>query len=760
MIKTYYIKFLLYLGLLMLPLVGQAQLYIAGTVNDEKTGEGIQNKEVNIVINDSLLLDPPLITDKYGQFKDTLMSDCKISNVRAFVYDCKYEARQVLINNPGNIALFNFDICTNNLIHVECEAHYIIEPDSNNAFKFKFYNKSIEPDTNLYYKYLWDFGDGTFSSEENPEHIYEESGLYTVCLRIQDTLGNCDDEFCAPLQVPYQGECDASYTYTQQGPNPLNYQFIDLSYGNYYSWEWDFGDGNTSNQPNPMHAFEEPGAYFVCLRIHDQTLTCDDTFCDTVYVTGTVQCYADYTYEIDTNDTRKVYFTDQSLGNVTQWEWDFGDGNTSSQQNPTHKYNENGSYEVCLWVSNDDTLNCYDVYCKTIIIQSTVECNADFNAHVDSTSAVQNLFYFEDMSTGNITAWHWDFGDGTFSDESDPTHEYQESGTYEVCLTITGPDDCSDTHCQTVQTLKYFDLGGLVFAGDYPLNNPVPTGDTGIAYLYKKYPDNLHMAVDTFRFYHGGYYWFVNIIEGDYMLKISLTEHSSRYEEYFPTYFSDELNWVETSGLPLWDSNYYSANVHLTPTVPLPDGNCMISGNVHWCDTSQFSSSMRGKLNRIMVMLADESDSPLKYTHTDQNGQFSFNGLPNGHYRIFAEMAGMYSTVENIDLESNNHFSGAKIVLCESEIIGIPENNEADLPLIKLYPNPASDFVNLEVKKVFKERLFFSLYNLLGAEVHSMSIETESNRQIELNGMQDGIYFYRISNENNEVIVTGKIIKN
>ncbi|MDZ7743125.1 MAG: PKD domain-containing protein [Bacteroidota bacterium] len=753
------IKVLLYLAALILPLAAHSQVYVAGTVNDKKTGEGIKGQEVYLMINDSVSISPPLVTDKYGQFKDTLGGFYEVNTIFAYVLDCKNEAKQAVGTNPSPVVLLNFEICVDNPVPIECEALYYIEPDSNDVYRFKFHNKSVEPEPGDVYEYLWDFGDGNFSTEENPDHVYQEDGVYTVCLSIQDTMGNCNDEFCAPLQVPYQGECNASYTYSQQGPDPLHYQFIDLSYGNYYTWEWDFGDGYTSDDPNPSHTYAAAGAYYVCLRIYDQTLNCDDTFCDTVYVNDVVECIADFDYQADSLDPQTIHFADNSTGEISEWEWDFGDGNYSYEQNPVHYYNSNGTYEVCLTVSGQA---CYDQFCTTIIIQDANICVADFYARVDSTSSIKNMYYFTEQSTGNINEWYWDFGDGTYSYEQHPSHEYQESGTYEVCLTVSGYGECSDTHCETLQTLNYFDLGGLVFAGAYPLNNPVPTGDTGIAYLYKKYPDNIHMAVDTFRFYTGGYYWFVNIIEGDYLLKIGLTEHSGKFDQYFPTYFSDELNWIETTGLSLWDSNYYSANVHLTPTTDLPVGNGHISGNVHWCSNMGVAFLRGDSLQHIMVILADESGNPLRFKYTNQSGGFSFGNIPTENYQLYADITGVYSSIEYISLAEINNFEGAEIELCKTEIIGLEENFADFASQLRIYPNPASGVLHVEIIEALASDFYFEIHNMFGMKVQRHILKAGNARQshhFNVNTLRPGIYIYKLCNSKGQSLTSGKIVK-
>jgi len=146
-------------------------------------------------------------------------------------------------------------------------------------------------------------------------------------------------------------------------------------------------------------------------------------------------------YFVYSDNGYTVTFTDSS-SSATSWWWDFGDAQFSNLQSPVHTYGDTGTYTVCLTVTD----SCgSDTFCTTISI--TVPCEppvAGFN--VDSINGT--TAFFTDVST-NATTWWWDFGDAQFSSSQNPSHTFQDTGWYYVCLTIT--DSCgSDTICDSI----------------------------------------------------------------------------------------------------------------------------------------------------------------------------------------------------------------------------------------------------------------------------------------------------------------------
>lgn len=144
---------------------------------------------------------------------------------------------------------------------------------------------------------------------------------------------------------------------------------------------------------------------------------------------------ADFDFEID-QDTLTVIFTDQSVGVITSWSWDFGDGKKSQQQDPVHQYKQPGSYVVTLTVSNPDTQDSASAF----VVFETEEPAPPTAAFAFAIDVVDPLkVVFSDQSTGDVTSWSWDFGDGTSSGAQNPVKTYGTAGTFLVVLTVSGP---------------------------------------------------------------------------------------------------------------------------------------------------------------------------------------------------------------------------------------------------------------------------------------------------------------------------------
>ncbi len=196
----------------------------------------------------------------------------------------------------------------------------------------------------------WNFGDGNYSKEQNPVHTYYVADTFTVTLTATNKYGSNIKTKTDYIVVGNKVVADFSATPTC-GIVPLTVNFTDQSSNSPTSWQWDFGDGETSTQQNPEHTYHYASTFTVTLTTTNESDSNTKTKTDYIVVNEVV---ADFT-ATPTSGTYPltVNFTDQSINSPTSWDWDFGDGGNSTEQNPLHIYNNFGSYTVSLTVSND-----------------------------------------------------------------------------------------------------------------------------------------------------------------------------------------------------------------------------------------------------------------------------------------------------------------------------------------------------------------------------------------------------------------------
>jgi PKD repeat protein len=155
-------------------------------------------------------------------------------------------------------------------------------------------------------------------------------------------------------------------------------------------------------------------------------------------------------FEQDFNDMMTFTFLDLSMGENLEYEWDFGDGNFSTEQNPVHTYTEEGAYQVNLTVSNDSCSSSFSLFLFTDPeIWYPGECSALF---LPLINADNNEVFFLNLSSPDAITFEWDFGDGNSSEDPNPVYVYDESGVYTVSLTITTAAGCTNTFEITLNT--------------------------------------------------------------------------------------------------------------------------------------------------------------------------------------------------------------------------------------------------------------------------------------------------------------------
>lgn len=274
--------------------------------------------------------------------------------------------------------------------------------------------------------YIWDFGDGNNSTQTNPIHEYAQDGVYDVTLTAVNDCGT--DIITIEIEIltlPF-ADFDADPT---EGCEPLEVEFYNYSSPNSNSFLWSFPGGSppTSTAFEPVIVYETPGTYSVTLTaINDAG---QDVSILTNFITILAQPLATFTYEAD--GLEATFSSTGSIGDT--YNWNFGDGNVSSQPNPVHIYAEGGAYTVTLTVTNDCGT---DVHSAQVIISSAPV--AQFTAEVTSGCAPLVVQY-ENLSVGEIISYNWIFQGGSpaTSTNPNPLVTYNNPGVFDVTLTVT-----------------------------------------------------------------------------------------------------------------------------------------------------------------------------------------------------------------------------------------------------------------------------------------------------------------------------------
>src|SRR5450432_124725 len=351
----------------------------------------------------------------------------------------------------------------------EISLAFTFRRDSLNCKKLLFQNQSVHVLSNTHF--IWNFGDGTTSNDINPSHVYNQTGVYRVCL-VSETGSNCRKEFCDSVIVHCEDSChiQPAFSWKKEDTTSNTIDFTNLtitsSVGAHYNWQ--FSDGTSSHDVNPTHVYAQPGVYTVCLVV--ETNNCRKEICEPIEI-RTCNVTAHFEKLQSATSTNTVYFNNDSkpVNNIWQTSWSYGDGASSHDYNSFHKYDKPGVYYVCLTVTS---LNgCTSKYCDTVQIAKTDTCavNARFSHYISSTNS--SAVKFEALYQSNTAEYNWYFGDSSAGVGRIAYHIYNKSGKYNVCLTVKD-NHCSTTFCQDI-TIDKPANGGRVVVYPNPAVNTV-----------------------------------------------------------------------------------------------------------------------------------------------------------------------------------------------------------------------------------------------------------------------------------------------
>jgi len=363
--------------------------------------------------------------------------------------------------------------------------------------------------------WTWDFDDGNISHLQNPTHQYADDGTYLVNLTVTDNDYEYDslNRLITVTNVPPVADANGPYTgYIYQLIQFDGSGSYDLD-GTIVSYDWNFGDGHTSTGVKPTHGYASDGIFIVTLTVEDDDGDTDTNYSATVIYTHQYPPVADADgpYEGIVGEPIQFYGSATGGSKPYSWYWNFGDGYSSSLQNPIYTYGETGVYTVVLTVTDDNDNSDDDTTTATIYPENVLLADAGGPYSGFVNESVQ--FYGNAVGGEPPYSWYWDFENGNTSALQNPTHIYDKVGEYDVILTVTDDFGQTDNDMASV-TIK-----------SHPPNKPSkPSGPTS------------------------------GKAGEEYTYSTSTTDHDGD-QVYYKWYWGDKIN--ETSG---WDGPYDSGD--------------------------------------------------------------------------------------------------------------------------------------------------------------------------------------------------------
>lgn len=597
----------------------------------------------------------------------------------------------------------------------------------------------------------WDFGDGntqTILYPDNPDvtHIYDSTGTFTVTLQVtsDNSCSNISQQEITISQSPV-----ADFNYETNCPeDPV--LFTDLSTENggtdIVTWFWDFGDtlsgsNNTSTQQNPTHIFSSYGDFSVELEVTNAT-GCSNS---TVSILPIYQTPVDFTYNNDCIYSPIQFEVDETITNVSEvisWHWDFGDGDTSTLQNPTHAYQTSGGFNVVLTIETINGCTAEALHIINIYELPVVDIYPS-GAYVVQNDSIQ----FQSLSSDSLFQWTWDFGDGGVSNLANPVHAYSSLGTYSVALEVIDINNCigSDNDVVNVIPLPYFPDSNAIWntigynslslqdwrfryglIGDTILN--LSSRDTSFTYskVYNLWDTTLTHPNST-------YFGAVRNDNGKVFLKLPDLTETILYD--FTAEVGDTI-WFNLGGAACYNDIVLEEKEHFK-IVSLIDSVLLLDELYHK------QLHLEGEsINDIWIQGLGSAEwvgflNPLIVDYTLCGDSYSFACLKENESYLF---------IDNPECE----LCFCYLLTDISEIT----NNKKE---VVIYPVPANDILTINIPDSQVQHSELIVYGTMGNKVYNNAITAKESITINTSKWKPGIYSVVLA-DNNEIIAKGKIL--
>ncbi|MEI9910034.1 MAG: PKD domain-containing protein [Bacteroidota bacterium] len=368
--------------------------------------------------------------------------------------------------------------CVNIKVKAQCDAAFTFSVNLATA-QFQATNANVN------YRHYWLLGDGTNGFGTGISHTYSFPGTYTVTHILADSVNQCSDTTQQLIGINIPVTCQSNLSLTRDSSNFSLYYFnampqVTGDTAMFYYWKI---DGISLPLPATTSSFSQvltPGIHYICLTIFTTT-GCTSSLCHTIIVTTPPPCAltASFTYTTFASNSKQFNFTPDPLSNELRYDWNFGDGHSSSLANPVHTYSQAGTYNVRLIIT-DTIPGCRDSVWQNLQVHGTGDsCAASYTYTANPVHP--NQITFTAISNQTITSqtwriYHWtnSFYDSIIITANNPTYTFTDTGYYYTCLFITTNTGCSNWFCWGLYIDSVAGLpGGRIPSYPNPASNTV-----------------------------------------------------------------------------------------------------------------------------------------------------------------------------------------------------------------------------------------------------------------------------------------------
>lgn len=315
--------------------------------------------------------------------------------------------------------------------------------------------------------YAWDFGDANSSAQPNPSHSYADTGIYHVKLVV--TNATCADTVNQVVQIFPLPVAAFNIPATSTCVVPFSLALENLSTGA-VGYNWDLGNSTYSQLTSPVAVYNSPGSYRI--RLQAQSIyTCVDTSTSS-FTVFPVPVLRNMDIEPANGCAPQAVSFDANVVNGNNYTWNFGDNTASinsSTGSASHTFNTPGTYTLSLYITSAN--GCADtvIFADTVKVHEVPKAAFDFTTNI-TADPVNGTVDFTNTSN-NATGYTWNFGDGETSSELNPTHMFQQAGNFDVLLIAYTQYGCADSVLKSIEVIKKSLFVPNAFAPDFNNGN-------------------------------------------------------------------------------------------------------------------------------------------------------------------------------------------------------------------------------------------------------------------------------------------------